>query len=88
MPRQCEGPGGAVPQWIHTELTHVPRSALRLTAKDGGARSSGNHEGSVIPDPQVNSSGIEMQLPKGLQPNSPVFRAAQQACKKLMPGLP
>jgi hypothetical protein len=42
----------------------------------------------TFPDPNVNSSGIEMQLPKGLQPSSPVFRAAQQACKKLMPGLP
>ena len=42
----------------------------------------------TFPDPHVNSSGIEVQLPKGLQPNSPVFRAAQQACKKLMPGLP
>jgi hypothetical protein len=36
----------------------------------------------------VSSGGIEMQLPKSLQPSSPVFRAAQQACKKLMPGLP
>ena len=42
----------------------------------------------TFPDPQVNSRGIEMQLPKGLQPGSPVFRAAQQACKALMPGLP
>lgn len=42
----------------------------------------------TFPDPHVNSDGIEVQLPKGLQPNSPVFRAAQQACKKLMPGLP
>ena len=42
----------------------------------------------AFPDPQVNSNGIEMQLPKGLQPGSPVFRAAQQACKSLMPGLP
>jgi hypothetical protein len=46
------------------------------------------HGLSTFPDPQVNSGGIELQLPKGLQPNSPVFRAAQQACKKLMPGLP
>jgi len=46
------------------------------------------HGLSTFPDPHVSSSGIEMQLPKGLQPNSPVFRAAQQACKKLMPGLP
>ena len=42
----------------------------------------------TFPDPQVNSSGIGMQLPKGIQPGSPVFRAAQQACKALMPGLP
>jgi hypothetical protein len=42
----------------------------------------------TFPDPHVDSSGVEMQLPKGLQPNSPVFRAAQQACKNLMPGLP
>ena len=46
------------------------------------------HGLSTFPDPTVNSSGIEMQLPKGLQPNSPVFRAAQHACKDLMPGLP
>jgi hypothetical protein len=46
------------------------------------------HGLSAFPDPQVSSGGIEMQLPKGMSPNSPVFRAAQQACKKLMPGLP
>ena len=46
------------------------------------------HGLSTFPDPHVSSSGIEMQLPKNLQPSSPVFRAAQQACKKLMPGLP
>jgi len=46
------------------------------------------HGPPTFPDPHVNSSGIELQLPKGLQPNSPVFRAAQQACKNLMPGLP
>jgi hypothetical protein len=42
----------------------------------------------TFPDPQVNSGGIGLQLPKGASPNSPVFQAAQQACKKLMPGLP
>jgi len=46
------------------------------------------HGLSTFPDPQVNAGGIEMQLPKDLQPSSPVFRAAQQACKNLMPGLP
>jgi hypothetical protein len=42
----------------------------------------------TFPDPRVDSSGIEIQLSKGLSPSSPVFRAAQQARKKLMPGLP
>ena len=45
------------------------------------------HGLATFPDPQVNSGGIALQLPKGLSPNSPVFQAAQQACKKLMPGL-
>ena len=46
------------------------------------------HGLATFPDPQVSSSGIGLRLPKGLSPNSPVFQAAQQACKKLMPGLP
>ena len=46
------------------------------------------HGLSTFPDPQVNSGGIGFRVPKGFTPNSPVFRAAQQACQKLMPGLP
>src|SRR5262249_6498019 len=46
------------------------------------------HGLSTFPDPHVNSSGIEMQLPKGLQPNSPAFGAAQQAGTRLMRALP
>ena len=42
----------------------------------------------TFPDPQVDSNGIGLRLPKGLSPHSPVFQAAQQACQKLMPGLP
>jgi len=40
-----------------------------------------------MPDPQVNSSGIGMRLPPGMNPQSPAFQAAQRACHKLMPGL-
>ena len=46
------------------------------------------HGLSTFPDPQVSSDGIEFRVPTGFTPNSPVFRAAQQACQKLMPGLP
>ena len=45
-----------------------------------------------MPDPQVNSQGIEMRIggPKGSgpKPNSPVIQAAMQACRKLIPGGP
>ena len=42
----------------------------------------------TFPDPQVNSRGIELQIPRGVTPNSPVLRNAQQACKNLAPGGP
>jgi len=42
----------------------------------------------TFPDPQVNSNGIEMHMPNGVAPNSPVLRNAQQACKNLIPGGP
>jgi hypothetical protein len=42
-----------------------------------------------FPDPIVNAQGIGFHLGKGgPRPNSPVFRSAQQACQKLMPGGP
>ena len=45
-----------------------------------------------MPDPQVNSQGIEIRIggPKGSgpKPNSPVIQAAMQACRKLIPGGP
>ena len=36
-------------------------------------------------DPVVNASGIELAMPNGIKPNSPVFQAAQRACQKLRP---
>jgi len=42
----------------------------------------------TFPDPTVNSRGIEMQIPQGVTPNSPVLKNAQQACRNLIPGGP
>jgi hypothetical protein len=45
-----------------------------------------------MPDPQVNSQGIEFRIGgpngSGPKPNSPVLHAAMQACQKLLPGGP
>jgi hypothetical protein len=45
-----------------------------------------------MPDPVVNAQGIRIAIGgpghSGPAPNSPVLRAAQQACQKLMPGGP
>ena len=45
-----------------------------------------------MPDPKVNSQGVEFTIGgakgQGPSPNSPVFRAAMQACQKLLPGGP
>ena len=39
----------------------------------------------TFPDPTINSQGIELQIPNGVAPNSPVLRNAQQACRHLAP---
>jgi hypothetical protein len=39
-----------------------------------------------FPDPTAEKGGISLSLGSGLSPNSPQFRAAQQACRSLMPG--
>jgi len=45
-----------------------------------------------MPDPQVNSQGIQMRIGgpngSGPKPNSSIIRAAMQACRKLIPGGP
>jgi hypothetical protein len=42
-----------------------------------------------FPDPIVNAQGIGFRVGnEGPRPNSPVFRSAQRACQKLMPGGP
>jgi hypothetical protein len=37
-------------------------------------------------DPQISGGHFMMTLPKGIDPNSPRFQSAQQACRSLMPG--
>jgi hypothetical protein len=39
-----------------------------------------------FPDPTVNSSGVEMQIPGNVTPGSAVLKNAQQACRNLAPG--
>jgi hypothetical protein len=45
-----------------------------------------------FPDPTVSEGGVQLSLgdkrSSGLNPNSPVFQAAQKACQSLMPGPP
>src|SRR5258708_5931668 len=36
-----------------------------------------------FPDPKISGGGIQMSIGKGLDPNSPVFQAAQKACQSL-----
>ena len=43
------------------------------------------HGLATFPDPKVSANGIEMQVPQGMTPNSPVFKNAQLACKNLLP---
>jgi hypothetical protein len=40
-----------------------------------------------FPDPAVEGGGVRMQLPPGIDPNSPQFQEAQQACGDIMSGL-
>jgi hypothetical protein len=39
-----------------------------------------------FPDPVLTNGGIGLNLGSGINPGSPQFRAAQQACRSLLPG--
>jgi hypothetical protein len=39
-------------------------------------------------DPVVSAGGINMRIPAGVNPSSPVFQSAQRACRRFMPGGP
>jgi hypothetical protein len=40
-----------------------------------------------MPDPVVNANGVEMHMPAGVRPGAAQLKAAQLACRSLMPGL-
>jgi hypothetical protein len=40
-----------------------------------------------MPDPVVNANGVEMHMPAGVRPGSAQLKAAQLACRSLLPGL-
>ncbi len=46
------------------------------------------HGLSNFPDPSAGGGGIQFQASGGLNPQSPGFKSAQQACRKYAPGLP
>ena len=39
-----------------------------------------------FPDPQFSGNRTKIQIPRGVNPNSPQFREAQEACEKQLPG--
>jgi hypothetical protein len=39
-----------------------------------------------FPDPKLSSGGVELTVPRSINLNSAQFKAADKACKKLMPG--
>jgi hypothetical protein len=41
-----------------------------------------------FPDPKFSGGGIQMTIGKDVNPNSPQFKAAQEACQKLVPNGP
>jgi hypothetical protein len=69
-------------------------------ASGNGARSSSSQESAGIrfsacmrahglpsfPDPTARGGGIQIQIGPGLDPRTPAFQAAQQACHHLLPG--
>jgi hypothetical protein len=40
-----------------------------------------------FPDPDFSGGGVAMQLPQGVDQNSPQFQSAQQACQDVLSGL-
>jgi hypothetical protein len=47
-----------------------------------------DHGLAEFPDPQTEGGGIRVELGGGLDPNSAAFKAAQEACKDLVPEPP
>jgi hypothetical protein len=41
-----------------------------------------------FPDPEVSGGGVKMGIPRGVNPQSPAFKKAEEACRELMIGGP
>jgi hypothetical protein len=39
-----------------------------------------------FPDPEVSGGGVKMGIPRGVNPQSPAFKKAEEACRELMVG--
>jgi len=84
--KACQHLMPKLPPLTAAQQRQITAQALRFVAC---MRSHGIPD---MPDPVVNSSGIRISIGgpngKGPAPNSPVLRAAMQACHKLSPGMP
>ncbi|HEV8248644.1 MAG TPA: hypothetical protein VGQ15_01605 [Gaiellaceae bacterium] len=76
--RKCQDQLGIQPPTA-AEQAQQQEQALRFSAC---MRANGVPN---FPDPQFSEGKGELRLPRGLNPKSPQFRAAQEKCQKLMP---
>lgn len=92
------GPGGMD---IDPATLQAAQEACQELAPAGAGRSNPQMEESVFrfaecmrangvpdfPDPDVQGGAVRMQLPRGIDPQSPQFQEAQQACQGEMQGM-
>jgi hypothetical protein len=78
--RSLQAPAGAAP----AQQTQTQSAGLKF------AQCMRSHGVPNFPDPTSNGGGlsgsISAQGPNGVDPNSPQFQSAQQACRSLLPG--
>jgi hypothetical protein len=76
----------------------VGDTASESAAEDGGGELDGFEQALAysecmrdngitdFPDPEQHGDGVGLSLPEGMDPQSEDFKAAEEACKELMPG--
>ena len=76
-------PGGGKPG-SPAQQAKMQAQALRFSA------CMRSHGVTGFPDPDFSGGGVGIRIRggSGIDPNSPVFRAAQRACASVLPGLP
>lgn len=92
------GPGGIE---VDPATLEAAQQACQELAPEGRGGSNPQMEASVFrfaacmrangvpdfPDPDVQGGAVRMQLPRGIDPQSPQFQEAQQACQGEMQGM-